>query len=166
MKDKTPLDRAFALDERGHQRRAFKVFLAAARRGDANAFLTLGYAYETGRGTRPSKRKAVRWYKRALAAGDVSAAHNIGTVFRDRGNHVRAARWFMRAIAMGHSGSNLELGQLLLRGNGQPTEALAAFRAVGGDESEATIEAARSWAVVVEGMLASSTERNGKRGAA
>ena len=154
MRHPSRLDRAFALSERGLWPQAFRAFLAAARRGEEGAFLTLGYAYDTGRGVRPSKRKAVYWYRRALAAGDSAGAHNIGTVFRDRGNHVAAARWFSRAIALGNTGSNLELGQLLLNGVGQPFEALAAFRAVGSDESEATVEAARSWAALVEGMLA------------
>ena len=143
-------DLAHRLADQNRLRDAFRVFLTAARRGDTSVFVNLGYAYDVGRGVRKSKRKALHWYRRALAEGEGAAAHNIGTVYRDRGQRVRAARYFREAIALGHGGSNLELGQLLLGGLGQPAEALACFRNVGEDESETTIEAAKSLAVVAE----------------
>jgi TPR repeat protein len=152
------MTRAFEIADRmgdqGSLRGAFRVLLAAAQRGDTSVFLNLGYAYDTGRGIRKSKRKALRWYRRALAVGDSSAAHNIGTVYRDRGQTARAARWFRHAVQLGSAGSNLELGQLLLAGLGQPEDALACFRAIGDDESDATIEAAKLWAAMTEQILA------------
>jgi len=147
-------ERADRLGDLNRLRDAFRVLLTAARSGDTSVFINLGYAYDMGRGVRKSKRKALHWYRRALAAGEGGAAHNIGTVYRDRGHPVRAARYFREAIALGHGGSNLELGQLLLGGLGQPTEALACFRNVGENESETTIEAAQRLAVVAEGALA------------
>jgi TPR repeat protein len=135
-------------------RQAFRVLLSAARRGDTTVFLNLGYVYDMGQGIRKSRRKALRWYRRALAAGETTAAHNIGTVYRDRHDVLRAIRWFQLAVDMGHSGSNLELGQLLLARLGQPAEALACFRAVGAKESDAEVEAAKTWAAVAEGVLA------------
>jgi TPR repeat protein len=148
---------AFELADRlGDQNRlheAFRVLLSAARSGDNSVFINLGFAYDVGRGVRKSKRKALHWYRRALALGEGAAAHNIGTVYRDRGQPARAARYFREAIALGHGGSHLELGQLLLGGLGQPAEALVCFRNVGDDEAESTIEAARSLAVVAEGAL-------------
>jgi TPR repeat protein len=150
--------RAFELADRlggqGRFRDAFRVLLAAAHGGDASVFINLGYAYDVGRGIRKSKRKALYWYRRALATGESVAAHNIGTVYRDRRQTERAARYFRQAVALGHTGSNLELGQLLLGGLGQPAEALACFRDVGDKESEAAIEAAKTWAAVAEGVLA------------
>ena len=150
--------RAFELADRLRERRkfrdAFRVLLVAARGGDSSVFINLGYAYDVGVGIRRSKRKALYWYRRALDAGENTASHNIGTVYRDRGHAVRAARYFRHAIALGHTGSNLELGQLLLGGLGQPAEALACFRNVGDQESEATTEAAKTWAAMAEGILA------------
>jgi TPR repeat protein len=150
--------RAFDLaDHLADQRRyrdAFRVLLNAARKGDASVFLNLAYAYDTGRGIRQSKRRALHWYLRALKSGEAVAAHNIATVHRDRGSALRAARWFRRAVALGQRGSNLELGQLLLGGLGQPAEAVACFRAVGSEESLAVNEAAKTWAAVAEGVVA------------
>jgi TPR repeat protein len=145
---------AYRLAERGRYREAFRVLLKAGRRGDTLVFMNLAYAYDVGQGIRQSKRRALHWYRRALASGETSAAHNIATVYRDRHQTARTVRWFRRAIALGDSGSNVDLGQLFLGGMGQPAEALACFRSVGTGESEAAIEAARIWTAVAEGMLA------------
>jgi TPR repeat protein len=157
-----PVTRAFRLDERGRRREAFHILLRAARRGETSAYVNLGYAYDLGRGVRRSKRKAVYWYRRAVALGDAAAAHNIATVYRDRGDSIRAAAWLQRAVSLGESGSNVLLGQMVLACLGQPAEALACFRAVGGDACPGDQEAGHIWAAVVEGMMASS-ERGGRR---
>jgi TPR repeat protein len=150
---------ASELRDRGNYRNAFRVFLHAAQRGDRSVYINLGFAYDVGQGIRRCRSKALYWYRRALAGGDEgSAAHNIGTIYRERRDILRAMRWFRRAVAIGNSGSNLELGQLLLGGGGQPVEALACFRAVGPQESDAAIEASRTWVAVAEGMLAHGGE--------
>ena len=139
-------------------REAFRLLLKAGRKGDDRVFLNLGFAYDLGHGIRKSKTKALYWYRRAFVRGEGVAAHNIATVYRDRGDVIRAVRWLRRAVALGQSGSNLELGQLLLSHFGQVDEALACFKAVGAQESAADIEAARTWTAVTEGLLA---ERGG-----
>jgi TPR repeat protein len=139
---------------RGRHTAAFRLLLAAARRRDATIYLNLGYAYDMGLGVRRSKRKALRWYRAALEASPGSAAHNIGTVYRDQGKLIAAARWIQKSIAYGNSGSHLDYGQLLLAGPGQPTEALAHFSQVGADAAVAEVEAAAGWASEVEAMLA------------
>ncbi len=145
---------ADSLAEHGRYRSAFRVFLRAGQRGDTSVFGRLGYAYDVGQGVRKSRRKALYWYRRALAAGEAVAAHNIGTVYRDSGHSLRAAAWFRRAVALGLHGSNLELGQLLLGGLGQPADALACFRAIGSKDCDAVVEAAKTWSAVTEGILA------------
>jgi len=150
-----PLTRACRLDERRCSRGAFRILIRAARRGDASVYVNLGVAYDTGRGVRRSKRKAIYWYRRAVALGDESAAHNIATVYRDRGDAIRTAAWLWRAVRLGGSGSNVLLGQILLARFGQPTEALACFRAVADDACEADQEAGHVWAAAVEGMMSS-----------
>ena len=129
------------------------MLVRAAGAGDTSVFINLGYAYDVGRGVRKSKRRALHWYRQALRSGEGTAAHNIGTVFRDRGETLRAARWFRKAIDHGESGSNLDLGQLVFAGLGQPSEALACFRAVGTGECHAVTEAAGAWAALAEEAL-------------
>ncbi len=147
-------DLADRLADQRRYRLAFRVLLSAAQQGDRSVFMNLAYAYDVGQGIRQSKRKALHWYRQALRAGQSAAAHNIATVHRDRGDTIRAARWFARAVALGHRGSNLELGQLILGGLGQPADAVACFRAVGSEESDVVSEAARTWTAVAEGVLA------------
>jgi TPR repeat protein len=139
--------------DHGRPREAFRLLLRAAQAGDTAVYLNLGYAYDVGQGTRQSKRKALYWYQRASAKGASSAAHNIATVYRDRGQVLRAIRWLERAVALGDSASNLDLGQLLLARLGQPGEALTCFRNVGVAASEADIEAATVWSAVAQGIL-------------
>ena len=157
-----PVARAEQLGERGQVAEAFRVLLRAAQRGDSSVYLNLGVAYDCGRGVRRSRCQAVRWYRKAVALGEAAGAHNIATVYRDRGDSLRTLRWLEQAIRLGDSGSNVLRGQLLLARLGQPVEALAAFRAVGPDACEADIEAAQVWAAVVEGML-STSEQRGRR---
>jgi len=147
-----PTLRAHILAERGLDRQAFRVLLGAARAGDGGAYLNLGYAYDNGLGVRRSKRKAVRWYRRAFEQRDGAAAHNIATIYRDRGDVLRAMRWLHRAADLGESGSNVLLGQLLLARLGDVQAAIAAFRSVGSDACEADVEAAAIWAATAESM--------------
>ena len=151
-----PVTRADALWQKGRRADAFRVLLRAARRGDASTFHNLGYFYDVGLGVRRSKRRALYWYRRAVARGEGSAAHNIATIYRDRNDCLRAARWLHEAIRLGESGSNLLLGQLVLARLGQPAEALACFRAVRDDATAADLEGARVWAGTAEGMIACS----------
>jgi TPR repeat protein len=153
--------RAEQLRERGHARAAFGALLRAARRGDSSVYVNLGYAYDVGLGVRRCTRKAVRWYRRAVARGEAHAANNIGTVYRDQGKLARSLRWFAQAVRMGASGSNVAMGQLLLSGLGQPEEALACFHAVGADTCEADVEAAKAWAATVENMIVTREPRGG-----
>ena len=130
------------------------MLLSAARSGDKNAYLNLGYAYDAGLGVRRSRRKAIRWYLRSVAAGEASGANNLATIYRDRGDVPRTVRWLRKAIELGDSGAHLLLGQILLGHNHSPKEALASFRAVGPDACQADVEAADIWQATAESMVA------------
>ncbi len=106
---------------------AFRLFLNSAKAGDVSAQLNLGYFYDEGIGVRVDKDKALRWYRRALAGGSVSAAGNIGLVFRDRGILPKAIKWLQRAIESGDDDSALELGKLYLK-HGRERDAVKALR--------------------------------------
>ena len=155
-----PVIRACALSDRGQPRAAFRVLLRAARRGDAGAFVNLGFVYDTGTGVRPSKAKAMYWYRRAVKRGHSAGAHNIATIFRDRGATSRAKLWLRRAIALGDSGSNILLGQILLAER-DPQSALACFGAVGSDACAADEEAALAWKATAQSALGAVGEERG-----
>ena len=108
---------------RGNVRRAFKLFLSLAERGETIAQLNLGYFFDCGIAVRKNKVKALYWYRRAYANGESSGANNIGTIFRDRGQWRRAVEWFERAIKGGNDGSALELAKTYLNAGKHPDRA-------------------------------------------
>ncbi len=79
---------------------AFRLFKRAASRQYEPAFSSLGYAYDTGLGTRRNKSQAVHWYTRAYRSGASIGAANLATIYRDAGDSRRAFGWWMRAAGL------------------------------------------------------------------
>ncbi len=116
--------RACELWDRGDAKRAYRLFHSLATRGDLGAQVNVGYFFDTGIGVRKNEAKALYWYRRAYRRKDASAATNIGTIFRDRGDTDRAIRWFRRAVALGDEGSLLNIAKLYLRAGKQRARTL------------------------------------------
>ena len=108
----------------GHMRSAFRLFLAAAKAGDVNAQTRVGYCYDVGQGVRVDRSAALHWYMRAYRRGDAIAAHNIGTIWRDRQNSRRAAEWFRRAVRLGHDDDHLDIARLYVDAGANPRKAV------------------------------------------
>jgi hypothetical protein len=104
--------------------RAFRLFLAAAKGGDMNAQARVGHCYDTGQGVRPNRTAALYWYHRAYRRGDATAAHNIGTIWRDEQNVRRAEEWFQRAVRLGHEDAHLDIAKLNCEISGTPEKAI------------------------------------------
>jgi TPR repeat protein len=116
--------RADAEENVGHVRLAFRLFLAAAKGGDVNAQARIGYYYDVGQGVRSNRSAALYWYRRAFRRGDPIAAHNIGTIWRDRNNVRRAEEWFRRSIKLGHDDGHLEIAKLYIDKEANPKRAI------------------------------------------
>jgi TPR repeat protein len=54
----------------------FKIYLKAAKLGDAQGQACLAYAYDKGEGVRRSPSKAIYWYEKAARQGEPVAAYN------------------------------------------------------------------------------------------
>jgi TPR repeat protein len=54
------------------------------------------------------------WYMRASSRGHASAAHNIGTIYRDKGDFTNARRWFLSAIKKGNFSSAIEIAKIYM----------------------------------------------------
>jgi TPR repeat protein len=106
--------RANQLWERGELRPAFRLFLVGAKSGDSGCQINLGYFYDRGLGVKPSRSRALYWYKRAYRHGASVAATNIGTIWRDEHKKKRALYWFERAAELNDSEANLEIAKLYL----------------------------------------------------
>jgi TPR repeat protein len=110
--------RADKMRDRGELKPAFRLFLAAASAGHKGSQVNVGYCYDTGCGTRRNRSAALYWYNRAYRRGDASAAHNIGTIWRQEQKTLRALKWFQRAVKLGDDDSNLEIAKhYLVNGN-------------------------------------------------
>jgi TPR repeat protein len=131
--------------DRGRTRSAFRISLAAAKAGDAASQLAVGYCYDEGKGVLPNRSAALYWYGRAYRHGDASAANNIGTIWRDRGDSERALSWFRRAVKLGNDESNLEIAKYYLHGKRNPKKAIIHLEKVRRSEmvSEASAEEAK-----------------------
>ena len=110
--------------DHGNFRRAFRLFLAGAKAGDKSCQLNLGYLYDTGKGVRRNRSAALYWYKRAYRQRDAPAATNIGTVWRDEGQHKRALSWFRKAVKLGDDEAHLEIAKLYLQNEDDPAKAI------------------------------------------
>ncbi len=57
----------------------FKVQQQMAETGDAGAEYNLGEMYEQGLGTKPDRKAAYNWYKKAAKQGDFRAKHKLAS---------------------------------------------------------------------------------------
>ena len=106
--------RACALDDQGKPRVAFRLLRRAAEAGHHGSQLHLGVLYDTGRGVRRSRERALHWYRKGARRREAAAASNIGTLYRDEGRMGLAVRWFERAVEWGDADALLELAKLYL----------------------------------------------------
>ena len=101
--------------EAGNLKAAFRLYLAAAKAGDASCQINLGNFYDEGSGVQRNRSAAMYWYKRAYRRGEPCAAHNIGVMWRNDGKYARALYWFKRAVRLGDNEANLEIAKHYLQ---------------------------------------------------
>lgn len=109
---------------RGRLRRAFRLFLAAAKAGVAPAFSIVAQFYDQGDGVKANESAALHWYRRAFSNGYHSVANNIGCILRDRKRLNEALLWFRRAVKLGDADANLNIAKLYLQHKGNQTLAI------------------------------------------
>jgi len=98
----------------GKKKRAFQLFLAAARNGEEDAFNSVGYFLDHGIGVKKDPASAYGWYRRAAMRGNLAGCLNLGVWFRDAGNLRRSKFWFEKAYAQGDGSAAYELGKIYL----------------------------------------------------
>jgi len=101
--------------DRGAGSKAFQSLLAAAKLGDEEAQVAVGYDYAYGITGKVNVDEALRWWKRAYKQGSWAAAFNLGMFFRDAKRWLKALEWFERAINAGDEDGLIELAKIHLR---------------------------------------------------
>jgi TPR repeat protein len=100
--------------EAGDNRGAFKLFLAAAKNGEEDAYNSVGYFFDHGIGVKKDAASAYAWYRRAAMRGNLAGCLNLGVWYRDAQNIRRARFWFEKAYAQGDGSAAYELGKIHL----------------------------------------------------
>jgi TPR repeat protein len=116
--------RADAAYEKGEMKSAFRLFLAAAKRGDPGCQINLGNLYADGKSVKPNHRAAMYWYLKAYRQGATCAAHNIGMMLRDEGKFDRAIAWLRREGNGVDGDANLDIAKIYLRNKNDKINAL------------------------------------------
>ncbi len=96
---------------------AFSYEKRAAEGGNARAMVFLADQYENGQGTAVDHAEAIRWYLKADAANDETAAEGISAYYRANGGATpeEILRWAQKAVAGNPEASSyLELGAVQL----------------------------------------------------
>ncbi len=78
----------------GNYKKAFALFLDAAKQGDLGCQINLGNLYADGIGVKRDREEALYWYRRAYRRGDAVAASNIASLLLGEGELKRALYWF------------------------------------------------------------------------
>jgi TPR repeat protein len=122
--------RADKLEDGGNLKAAFRLFLAAAKAGNADCQLNLGNYYSDGKGIQRDPAAGLYWYKRAYRRGVLCAASNIGITWRNEGSPKRALYWFRRAVKMGDDEANLEIAKYYIENENNPRKAIPHLKKV------------------------------------
>lgn len=112
--DQSPslFDEANQAWDAGDKKRAFKLFLAAARGGEEDAFNSVGYFFDHGIGVKKDSGSAFAWYRRAAMRGNLAGCLNLAVCYRNAGNLRRAKFWFEKAREQGDGSAAYELGKI------------------------------------------------------
>jgi TPR repeat protein len=103
------------LSDEGTSVKAFPVALEAAKLGDEEAQVWVGYDYAYGMSGAVDVDEALRWWKRAYKQGSWAAAFNLGMWFCDSKQWVKALKWFERAVTAGDADGMVEIAKIHLR---------------------------------------------------
>jgi hypothetical protein len=101
--------------DKGAGSKAFLSLLAAAKLGDEEAQVAVGYDYAYGITGKVNVDEALRWWKRAYKQGSWAAAFNLGMFFRDAKQWLKALEWFERAVNAGDDDGLIEFAKIHLR---------------------------------------------------
>lgn len=115
---------AIAAYKRGDYVTAQKHWLGLAMRGDSRAQFNIGLMYRGGIGVSKDFEKALAWFNKAAADGELGALANIGDMYANGEgvprNYRKAADNYRLASEKGHPAAQYRLGRLYVDGKGVP----------------------------------------------
>ncbi|KAG0256886.1 hypothetical protein DFQ27_005430 [Actinomortierella ambigua] len=108
-------------------------FCTAAKAGNTDAQLFLGWIYGHGRGVVKSERDSFWWYRKAANGGNVVAQIRIARMYENGqgvvpSNASKAVTWYRRAADGGSAEAQLALGRMYTDGYGVKEDTFQAVR--------------------------------------
>ena len=97
--------------------KALELWLKAAKLGSTDACVSIGFAYNYGRGIDIDKEKAKHYYELAAMRGNANARHNLGNKEANTGNYNRAVNHYMIAARSGNGDSLNNIKEMYLQGD-------------------------------------------------
>lgn len=106
----------------GNYKKAVKIWLPLAKKGDAPAQYTIGWMYESGQGVKEDLKKAVYWYKKSAQQEYEAAQYVLGTLY-EKGSGVEqnseiALDYYLLAAKQGDPISQFQVGNYYQYGIG------------------------------------------------
>lgn len=113
------------------EKKAFELYLQAAKQGHASAQECVGLAYDFGHGVDKNYEKAVEWYRKAAAKSLKIAQNNLGSKYENgqgvERNYHLAFEWYMKAALQDEEYAMCNVGILFEDGKGVPVNYKAAI---------------------------------------
>ncbi|MFT3838856.1 MAG: tetratricopeptide repeat protein [Myxococcaceae bacterium] len=110
------------------EQKAFELNAEAARLGDRDAVLAMGWFYNHGVGVEQNDVESRRWYRLAARHGSPMAMFSLGAIAYEHGDFEEALKWLRRAVDAGHTRAHFWLGKLYWRGEGLEEDRKRAIR--------------------------------------
>jgi hypothetical protein len=105
----------------------FARFSKEASEGDADAQLSLGLMYYTGKGVAMNYGKALSWFHKAAERGDVDSQVMLGLMYYGgeggATNYGQAMSWYRKAAEQGHADAQYSVGMMFDNGLGVTRDA-------------------------------------------
>ncbi len=131
--------------DKGWGTKAFSLFLDAAKVGDEEAQVEVGYDYAYGITGAVDVDEALRWWNRAYKQGSWAAAFNLGMFYRDMKAWKKAVKWFERAVEAGDDDGLVEIAKIHLRYAGDRPAGLHYLKLAGKAKKKLTEQARRDF---------------------
>ncbi len=112
----------------GRYEQALKIFSPAADKGVALAQHRMGEMYHLGRGMPVDLSKAVIWYEKAAAQGNLEAQNNLGSIYYGLHDYSRALKYFLKAAQAGKTEAQFNMGNMYFNGEGATRDYVKAAR--------------------------------------
>ena len=106
----------------GRYEEAAQMLRKAAELGHAKAMSDLGALYRDGIGVSQDWEEAVKWWTKAVQAGDSDAIYNVGVYHYKQGKLSKALLWFHEAATRGIAAGMMSIGSMHMKGEGVPED--------------------------------------------